>query len=381
MLFLMLFLVSVLALPLAAQTPERALPQWTLVEESRIGSLDGDDALTLLRYVVPVGDRLFVGQPQERSIKVFDIETGALVQVLGRGGGGPGEFNEVGRMTVRGDTVFVSDLFSRRVVAFERTGAHVRTEMIHTTPLEPSQAPAAAVAVSPGPLYWAESPINAMLVANGIVTSFPLLHVTRDGGIVRTVADRSLANQFTTARVEGRIAIFAQPLMHRDLTTFALDGSAAVLVEPGAEPAGRSPRFRVTRVAFSGDTVFSRAYAYTPRPVTPQVRDSIYERFTDMFAGDHRVAGLRAARATVHVPDHLSPITEVMASTDGRTYLQENSTGAAAARWLVLDPRGEPLASFRARADLAVVAVEGNRLWGVIRDDLDVPYLVRYRIE
>jgi hypothetical protein len=43
-----------------------------------------------------VGDRLFVGQPQERSIKVFDIETGALVQGLGRGGGGPGEFNRSG---------------------------------------------------------------------------------------------------------------------------------------------------------------------------------------------------------------------------------------------------------------------------------------------
>jgi hypothetical protein len=168
-------------------------------------------------------------------------------------------------MTVRGDTVFVSDLFSRRVVAIERTGNHVHTEMIHTTPLEPSQAPAAAVAVSPGPLYWAESPINAILVANGIVTSFPLLHVTRDGG---TCAPSPIGD--TPGEGQNLRAV------HRHVRR--------------GPPGGGAP----------------------------------------------------APPATVHVPDHLSPITEVMASTDGRTYIQENATGAAAARWVMLDPRGEP---------------------------------------
>jgi hypothetical protein len=34
----------------------------------------------------------------------------------------------------------------------------------------------------------------------------------------------------------------------------------------------------------------------------------------------------------------------------------------------------------RGQASLAILAVDGNRVWGLERDELDVPTLVRYRI-
>ncbi len=48
--------------------------------------------------------------------------------------------------------------------------------------------------------------------------------------------------------------------------------------------------------------------------------------------------------------------------------------------WLVLDPSGEPAATVVTPAALRVLAITRDRVWGVESDELDVDYIVGYRI-
>jgi hypothetical protein len=49
--------------------------------------------------------------------------------------------------------------------------------------------------------------------------------------------------------------------------------------------------------------------------------------------------------------------------------------------WNVLDDVGNPVAMVRTDADITLFQVDRDAAWGVETDDLDVPYVVRYRLQ
>jgi hypothetical protein len=50
-------------------------------------------------------------------------------------------------------------------------------------------------------------------------------------------------------------------------------------------------------------------------------------------------------------------------------------------RWEVLDAAGRVVAGLEAPAALRVLAADRHQVWGVETDDVDVAYVVRYRVE
>ena len=46
----------------------------------------------------------------------------------------------------------------------------------------------------------------------------------------------------------------------------------------------------------------------------------------------------------------------------------------------VLDAQGAPLARALFPADLRVAVIDGDTVWGIEMDELDVQYIVRYRL-
>ena len=46
-----------------------------------------------------------------------------------------------------------------------------------------------------------------------------------------------------------------------------------------------------------------------------------------------------------------------------------------------MDSAGEPIGHLKLPADLQVFVVDGSQLWASERDELDVPYVVRFRID
>ena len=89
----------------------------------------------------------------------------------------------------------------------------------------------------------------------------------------------------------------------------------------------------VSRIGFAGDTLFSVAIPYEPVPLPAERFDPVH-------------------------PETGEPRTE----------------------WWVLDPEGAPLARTLTPSGVTVRAISSDAVWGVERDELDVEYIVRYRL-
>lgn len=102
LLFLILFLP---ARAVYAQSPA----QWRLTPDLRIGSLDdAEQSLTTIAGVSIGPDGLiFIAQPRDWNVRVHDA-AGRFVRVIGRKGGGPGEFESISAVHWRSDTLYVN---------------------------------------------------------------------------------------------------------------------------------------------------------------------------------------------------------------------------------------------------------------------------------
>ena len=99
---------------------------WTLEEELRIGSIEGD-----LEYqfgqigliAVDSRDRIFVLDMQARDVRVFSSD-GTHEQTIGQPGSGPGELGaQVGALFLgQGDTLLIPDLANQRVNRYAPDG-------------------------------------------------------------------------------------------------------------------------------------------------------------------------------------------------------------------------------------------------------------------
>lgn len=366
-----------LATPLAAQQP------LTLVEELRIGALDGPASLSAVSSVVASTDGryLYVAQGREHVIRIFDASTGRLVRTIGGEGGGPGEFRRVGRLTFRNDTLYAADPAQQRIAVFTREGAHVATRRIVSGPLEETGRPAVVLAPTPAGTYWAESLLDAGMVASGALTDFPAVVVSPEGKVLAKVGTQKVAGFMERAEFGGRIAFFMQPLRSPwDRRAYASDGSALVLVSAG-EVRGREGEVRVVRISSIGDTLVDRTFRYTPRPVPAEARDSIYGYYAEgPFSGASTPAQAMAeARKHVELPDVQPPVTGVIADPGGATWIRREGLGPAVT-WEVLASDGSPSFRVETSSSLEVIEVAGGVVWAVERDELGVPYIVKYRV-
>jgi hypothetical protein len=101
---------------------------WRVVEELRIGTLDdaGPDMFGQIRDLeVDAEGRFWVFENQAQELRVFDGD-GAHVRTVGREGGGPGEFAGVMGMTWAGDgNLWVADPRNARISIIDSAGTYV----------------------------------------------------------------------------------------------------------------------------------------------------------------------------------------------------------------------------------------------------------------
>lgn len=110
-------------------TPMRpADDAWSVTEELRIGSIDGDGADVFGRitaFTVDAAGRFWVLEGQSQELRVFDA-SGRHVRTVGRRGGGPGEFRQAVRVDHAPDGhIWVADPGNGRVSRFDTAGVYV----------------------------------------------------------------------------------------------------------------------------------------------------------------------------------------------------------------------------------------------------------------
>lgn len=352
-------------------------PVWTdatrpsFEEELRIGSMMGEGPETLGEVrdlLVDDADFIYVLESQAQEIRVFGSD-GAWVRTIGHEGEGPGELKNAAAMGWGPDSLLrVIDYGNARISDFRRDGTFVTS---HRQP--------GGFVMYPWPGVFEQD--------GGLVNVAPAM---RDGEfeavLVRLSPGLEPTDTLTIPEYDG------------DQESFELSSDGGHIMASVPFGAGLSwdldPRgyfwiarntatYEVSQVGLVGDTLLTIRRPVQSHQVTRAEVDSAIATmkwFTDQ--------GGKIDRA--RFPSTKPAIGRVLAPGDGRVYVvpitDEFGSGyLTTGSFLdVFDPSGRFLGRLALPRGMRLSNPEpvfdGDRVVAVVRDELDVPYVVRYRL-
>ncbi len=372
-----LALLAVLAaLPAAAQAPAR----WTLTPDLRIGEESGAE-FTFISQVIPApGGGVLAIESRPAGLFLFDAR-GALVRRIGRAGDGPGEYRSLGGAGFLGDTLWTSDPQLQRVTLFTVDGRVLRT--IPQAPAATGSGPGAFVrpfvgTLLPGDRAVGGASIASSAIADGQVPRRPVLLMTRDGRTLDTIAWISLENSQLALRTATRQIFASQPYGDSPISATAAARERFYVIDRRSATSARGATFGVVALNFSGDTVWSRRYPYTPKPLERDSVNSYVNRLSTTGVGGQAVPA-DVVREQLYAPAFRAPVVGAVAGDDGSLWLRLGGlTGDA--EYMVIAPNGTLAATVTLPRSVTISAITGDVAWGTDRDADDVPSVVRFRI-
>jgi hypothetical protein len=82
-------------------------------------------------------------------------------------------------------------------------------------------------------------------------------------------------------------------------------------------------------------------------------------------------------RDAAYLPESLPPVTAVFIADDSNVWVGREAIPDSPTEWDVLSPKGELIGRVLAPADFDLRIVAQDHAWGIVQDELDVPYVVR----
>ena len=386
------FLSSVTLACSAENRTDIAEREFVAEQALRIGSPDDSAAaFTWFREleVGPNGD-VYTYHPQERTLRVHSPD-GRLIRTIGREGEGPGEFKGSGIMGMLGDSLWVLDFSTYRFSYFSLNGDFLGSTNVSIdlgSSLEDSP-PRPRGLLSDGTMSGSSSAWSH-LIADGTITHSAVLRLDSSGALADTIAVYSVENstwRLTDPNNERSFQSFRpQPFTDTELVQVSDYQPLVVRVDRTGATTSEHHFFRVTAIRFDGDTVFTMEYPYAPLPVQTSLVDSLVAEYAERISR----SSLRSAppqeraevwaRETLYVPEFHPPVSDLRLGRDGSIWLRGEMTGDPNVRWRILDQSGRLLGTMRLPAALRVYHAVVDQVWGMQTDELDVPYIVSYRV-
>lgn len=365
-------------------------PTWELLPMFRIGRLDAPgQSLTTVGAVseAPHG-RLFVLQPQERLIRVFD-DSGEFEREIGRSGSGPGEFQQPVFIRANGDSVWVIDRALNRLTVFTASGGYITSFQL-PRPDYDRRFPVQAIAYLADGSLLGSVEFSGQDVASGDLRRRMYFRMNMEGEILNTVAELSLKNVLLRLRSSDQsnpvAGLYAnQPFSDAPLLSVDPRGERIAVVLRGVSSTGSPPTYSVRIVDTGGKVLAAFEQPFEPIPFPQELRDSVVEAWT-ASALESRGAGFRThreARGAVEeelfLPSILPPVTGVRLSDDGSIWVRREERLTDRSIWDVLSPAGRHLGRVVTEHQ-RLVLIRRDHAWGLTYDDFGVPYLVKLRI-
>jgi hypothetical protein len=341
---------------------------WRVVEELRIGTLEGDgpDLFGEVSALeVDAEGRLYVLEGQALELRVFD-RAGRHVRTIGRKGGGPGEFaSPIGLAWGPAGDLWIPDPQNTRISVVDTAGNFVRSHRMAGG--------------------WVMNPWPGGFDTKGAFYNF-VPAPSPDGFAIKIVRfDTSLTaldtltppdwtgpeNYFEFVSPDGssrmRTSVPFTPGLDWELTPngdfwFVLTGP-----------------YELYRVSGKGDTARKVTKPFVEVPVSGEDMDSALaglEWFTRQ--------GGKVDRS--RIPGVKPAVRSLLVADDGHIWIEPNTPDRSDRGRLyeVFDPDGRYLGPLRlpfALSSYPPPVIRGGMLVGVTQDDLEVPYVVRARIE
>lgn len=389
--------------PAEAPTELPSLPVRTLVEDLRIGSLDGPDALSQVASVdVDASGDIYVLQPREQSVRVFGAD-GAFRGTLGGPGEGPGEFLRPTLAGIHRDTLWVAEPGRRRLAFLSLDGRPLRQVAFSVqVPFEPppGRPPGGPpMTMSVGPRFpLADGALLTVverprIVAPGMAPGKTeqgtvYLRVSPAGEVLDTLFDPGVVAAGTVFlpradEPDELAAVMPQPFSDAPLVAYDPGGGRFLTIVDRGRDDGL---IGVTRIDVEGDTLWTSEVPHRRVPLTEARIDSLLvagvPRGLLGSDGAYRSAEeyLPVMKEEMYRPAHLPPVDGALVGRDGSVVLRVAGAEGPGRRYLVLAADGTPLESWQGPEEAELKAVSPPFAYGVVIGELDVPYVVRYRI-
>lgn len=372
-------------------------PPPLVTEVVRIGAVEGADHLQFHRILtidVDAGGTIFVGNDQTGTVRVFGRD-GTFLHEFGGKGNGPGEYQELSRVMVADDRVVVSDLVDGgRHGVYDRdgtlmafwTGAQIgggRVSLHAMTPFAwiAIQPPADLPSLAPGETFEYRTALVRVDPEAGTIgdTLFHLPGQKFYGGYLTPLFDppKALAiddtgRLYLSLGDPYRIEVLApgadMPRAYRLQRIITRDIEGVPVSDPDIE-------VLKARIASRYDTMTT-----VPAERRTALRDRAVSRI------DERSRLVR--RST------LPPLGRLLVSPDGSFWVERIDTVSPAdfeygritgaplpTRWDLFDEQGRFLVQVELDPRFTPFAARGTEITGVLKDQLDVEFVVTYRIE
>jgi hypothetical protein len=163
-----------------------------------------------------------------------------------------------------------------------------------------------------------------------------------------------------------------QPFVDDPLSLFSPSGSVAI-ADAVDTP---SPAILISYYNIDGDTVRRARVPYKPVPVTSRMVDSVLPEIARTIKREGHEDIIRKAMV---VPKYLWPIGRGTLADDGTTWIQLRGP-TPMAQWLVISPQGKLTGTVTLPRSTEILLVQGN-IWAVVKDENDVPSVVKYRLK
>lgn len=358
-------------------------PSWTLVEELRVGSADGDgpDVFGELRGLVALPDGGFaVLDSQAQELRVFAAD-GSPRATYGGEGEGPGEFRGAhGLMLDPGDRLWVTDPSNSRLSVFDpETGflESFRHNFAFYAYIWQGTMTADGRIVRPTLRGGFEVYDLNMELVESISHPGPESAGLSAREAARQGEDATPSSFAWQSRDGSRAGFMGVPYYPRSVEYYDRDGT----VWEGAhetDPAG----YRLTRQSLAGDTMFLVAARKPHLPVTREERNAAIEGIRERL----REQGADTDRDWSKIPDVKPAIANLFTSVEGNIWVRTPPADAngAEATWDLFSSDGayDGRVTSPGLSPLPFLppVVRGDEFWAVATDAFDVQYVVRARI-
>lgn len=348
-----------------------------VLEDLSIGVIEGDEAYMfadVAAVAVGAGDTVYALDSGTKQIKVYD-PAGQHVRTFGGEGGGPGEFQEPSHMTFLGDTLAVFDWRMRRLTYLSGNGAvfgTARTELPAT--------------FASGIARLDDTTLVLHVTAGYSMPPQPekegkawLLRVALDGRILDTLLE-TLGRDMVPYRTETFLTVIAAPFPRGPRWDIAPDGRIAY---------GRGERYEIGVYEYRAEATDSigRLTTLIRSNQPPQtVTDADIATYRSRWLGRENLTPesrrrFEAVLGAATYPTTWQAFDALKFDASGRLWVRRPPREAdTLVSWDVFDPDGRLARTVAVPKDLSVHVITGEAIYGVMRDELDVQYVRRFRL-
>jgi len=356
---------------------------WTLTEDLRIGMVEGDPTYQFGQIgFIAVDSRgeIYVTDLQTQNIRVFSPQ-GEHLRTIGRPGAGPGELSPGAAFVLiaPGDTLLVPDLQNRRVNRYLSDGTSLGSFPIaleRGLPAAFRVTPARAIVMQLRPLALPNMPAPDTMDA--------IVVIEPSGEIRDTIMKFPSGRTLNLGGAAPEINVFAaEPLW--DVTQ-----DLGVLY-------GVNNAYRISRYGQDGSLERVVTMPHEPKPVS-QSDQRVIMQFFERQARDAGAPpeAMQQLRAMIKFGEFIPAFSAILTGPDNTIWVQHQRSLADATEeeleefnlieesgapdWDIFDDQGRYLGIVTMPPRFQPRGFDGDNMYGVWRDDLDVQYVMRLKI-